>query len=446
MTRRFVEFCDMYSEYFIGQGMNGVEHARHYVSGLLGTVRRKNIETIGNDVAGSDYQGMEQFLSSSPWDHESLLDAMAPELDSELGGRSESALYIDETSFLKKGTKSVGVERQWSGRAGKIENCQVAVFAALGCGNRVGLSDYRLYMPKSWIEDRERCLRAKVPEAHQQLKTKHQMALEMVKRARSRGLRFEWVGFDALYGSCQWLLNALEDAGEKFVGDVHVTNKVWTQCPELVLPEANPTGRPRKYPKLAGRFQGEYLNVRSLSQRHFEAESVELTMRDGHKGPIRVRLWQRTVWCWEPKWSHPRQRTLIVRQDQGGEFKYTLTNLVKIKDPARLALIQGQRFWIEHAFGEAKSQLGMAQYQVRVWRGWHHHMALVALAMLFTIKERSRSRQDAPLLSVRDLTELLDVYLPRRPRNPEEILRQITNRHRQRQEDIERRRRKLTPV
>jgi len=429
----------MYSEHFISQGMNGVQHARHYVSGLLGRQRRKNIESIGHDVAGSDYQGMEQFMSSSPWDHEGLLDAMALELNEQLGGRPESALYIDETSFLKKGVKSVGVERQWSGRAGKIENCQVAVFAALGCGRQVGLSDYRLYLPKSWVRDPQRCDQAKVPAGHRKLKTKHQMALEMVTKARERGLEFQWVGFDALYGSCQQLVNALEDAGEKFVGDVHVTNKVWTRCPQFEPEDHAAKGRPRKTPKLKPGFAGEYIGVKKLSERHFEKECVEVTMREGNKGPIRVRLWHATVWCWEPKWGQPRQRTLIVRQDQGGEFKYTLTNMTDVDDPQRLALLQGQRFWIEHAFGEAKSQLGMAQYQVRVWRGWHHHMALVALAMLFTIRERARAGSRAPLLSVRDLTELLDVYLPRRPRDPEEILRQITNRHRQRQQDIDRR-------
>jgi hypothetical protein len=117
------------------------------------------------------------------------------------------------------------------------------------------------------------------------------------------------------------------------------------------------------------------------------------------------------VWCWEPKWDCPRKRTLIVREDRAGDFKYTLTKLSDIQVPQRLAYIQGQRFWIEHAFQEAKSQLGMAQYQVRVWRGWHHHMALVALAMLFTLGEQSKSKPHAPLLSVRDLTELLDHYL-----------------------------------
>lgn len=440
MAGRFAHFCDMYSSHFIQQGMNSVDHARHYVSGLLGTQRRKNIETIENDVEGSDYQGMEQFLSSSPWDHEGLMEAMGPELNRYLGGQCDSALYIDESSFLKKGVKSVGVERQWSGRAGKLENCQVAVFAALGCGSQVGLADFRLYLPKSWVEDKKRCEGAKIPSSQCRLRTKHQLALELVQRSRERGLQFGWVGFDSLYGSCQSLVNALEDAGEKFVGDVHVTNKVWTREP-VFAPKREGQGRPRKTRALDKNFEGEYVNVEQLAQRHFESQSRWVVMRPGHKGPIEVRVWHRTVWCWEPKWDCPKKRTLIVREDRAGDFKYTLTNLTDIQDPQRLAYIQGQRFWIEHAFQEAKSQLGMAQYQVRVWRGWHHHMALVALAMLFTLGEQSTSKPHAPLLSVRDLTELLDHYLPRRSRDETEILRQIQKRHRKRQEDMDRRKR-----
>jgi SRSO17 transposase len=127
-----VEFCQRYSRHFVQQGMNSVGHARHYLSGLLGTQRRKNIETIHNDVAQSDYQGMEQFISSSPWCHRGLMDQLALDADQTLGDASRTGLFLDESGFLKKGKASVGVQRQWSGRAGKVENCQVGVFACLG--------------------------------------------------------------------------------------------------------------------------------------------------------------------------------------------------------------------------------------------------------------------------------------------------------------------------
>jgi hypothetical protein len=150
---------------------------------------------------------------------------------------------------------------------------------------------------------------------------------------------------------------------------------------------------------------------------------------------------------WEARWqSPPRKRRLIVRQDESGDFKYSLTNMADPTDWQRDLYVQGQRFWIEHNFHEAKSQLGMAQYQVRVWRGWHHHMALVALATLFVLQQKKKTKTVLPLLSYRDITELLDYYLPRRHREEEQVHAQIKKRHRARQRDLERRKDKRTGI
>jgi len=128
--------------------MNSVSHARHYLSGLLGTQRRKNIESIGLDVKNSDYQGMEQFISSSPWDHQAVMDQVAKDASDLFSDEAKTGLFIDESSFIKKGKASVGVQRQWSGRAGKIENSQVGVFASLGHDERVCLTDFRLFFTR----------------------------------------------------------------------------------------------------------------------------------------------------------------------------------------------------------------------------------------------------------------------------------------------------------
>ena len=136
----------------------------------------------------------------------------------------------------------------------------------------------------------------------------------------------------------------------------------------------------------------------------------------------------------------PLERRLLVREDESGELKYSLTNLPPETSLARLAYIQGQRYWIGHAFHEAKNELGMSQYQVRVWQGWHHHMALICLANVFMVKEKQRNKESHPLLSCRDIVELLNHYLPRRQRDEEELHAQIKKRHAARQRDIERRR------
>lgn len=451
MARRFMEFCDSYSPHFIQQGMNSIHHARCYLSGLMGTQRRKNIETIENDVADSDYQGMEQFISSSPWSHEALLGQLAREVDSILGDSRDAALIIDETSFLKKGDASVGVQRQWSGRAGKVENCQVGVFACLAKGERMCLTDFRLFLPESWAGDKERCDKAKIPEEHRDHRPKWQQALDMVKAAMERGTRFGWVGADGLYGNVAGFINGVEDLGGTFMADVHSNLKIWTQEPLLeqsaVPPVKGRRGKRGKRGKLSKGNTAKHLAVEAWSAEHFEKESRRVVFRQGAKGDLEVRLWVKEVWTWEPEWKEgPRKRQLVARQERDGSMKYSLTNLPAGLPWERYAYVQGQRYWVEHAFHEAKSQLGMAQYQVRVWRGWHHHMSLCCLAMLFLLREQVRTAESIPLLSFRDLTELLDYYLPRRSATEEEVLRQMKQRHRKRQEDIDRRRKRAKPA
>jgi SRSO17 transposase len=442
-ARLFMEFCQTYSPHFMGWGMNSVGHARHYLSGLLGTQRRKNIEVIGQDVKGSDYQGLEQFISASPWDHREVMDQVAGDADVLLGDEQRAGLYIDESSFLKKGHASVGVQRQWSGRAGKVENCQIGVYACLGRDQRACLTDFRLYLPQGWTQDPARLDKAKVPVDHREHQTKHEQALAMIVHARQQGLRFGWVGFDCLYGSKRELLDAVEDLGERFVGDVSKTTKVWTRRPGLETPQAK-RGRPARHPRLSPAYPGEYRSVESLAQEHFETSHQKVKYRAGTKGALWTRIWVSTVWTWEPGSPQPRERLLIIRGDADQSFKYSLSNLAAGQAWSHYAWVQAQRFWIEHAFHEAKSQLGMAQYQVRVWRGWHHHMALVAMALLFSQKLCTAVQTEVPLLSVRDITELLDYYLPRQRVDENAVLTNIAARHRLRTRDLKRRKRQRT--
>ena len=428
--------------------MNSVGHARHYLSGLLGAQRRKNIETIHNDVVDSDYQGMEQFISSSPWSHRSVMEQVAQDADELLGGSEDTGLYFDESSFLKKGKASVGVQRQWSGRAGKVENCQVAVFACLGRGEHLAISDFRLFLPESWSEDEERCDKAKIPEDQRVYKPKWKLALEMAREARARGSRHGWIGMDSLYGSNALLLNELEEMGEFFVADVKKTNKVWLGEPKLEFHEEDPNhrGRPRKWPRLHRENTARFVSVEKLVEEKFAKGYRKLCYRQGQKGELWARLWVCEVWSWENDWAKPRKRKLIVRCDADGSYKYTLTNKLNENSWQRYGWLQGQRFWIEHAFHEAKSQLGMAQYQVRVWRGWHHHMSLVSMALLLSTKLKMVVKTETPLISVRDITELLDYYLPRKGITEDEVHARIRERHKKRQQDIDRRKTHKTGI
>ena len=435
----------MFEHHFIVRGKDVGSHARSYLSGLMGTQRRKNIERIESDVADSNYQGMQQFLSDSPWSHEALMRQVADEAEAVLGRHSDTALYLDESSFVKKGNASVGVKRQYCGRVGKLENCQVGVFLWLGAGTKVAAVDFRLFLPEEWAQDTARCAKAKVPEAHRRHLTKTELALEMVKQAKARGSTHRWIGGDEVYGNNHAFTNALEDLGDVFLMDVARTMRVWTEDPAPAVPVATgPKGRGRKAQKPRAQTPGAALTVAALTEARFEAQARSIEIRDSTKGRLHARVWATRVWQWDGESVCARSRWLIVRQDADGAFKYSLSNCDAQTTWERMAYMQAQRYWIERGFQDAKSELGMAQYEVRGWTGWHHHQALVSLAQLFLLKQRVLLSAELPLLSARDMVELLAFYLPRRPRTETEVIRQLQQRHAARQSDIDRR--KSSPI
>jgi SRSO17 transposase len=446
-----MEFSQSFSEFFVVRGKDSSAHAKAYLSGLLGKQQRKNIGQIEEDVAESNYQAMQQLVSDSPWDDQALMAAVAAQADGMIGGHRHSALYLDESSFVKKGKHSVGVQRQYCGRLGKIENCQVGVFACLSCEDRSVTVDFRFFLPEAWAQDAARCRQAKVPEAEQRHRTKPELALEMVRAARARGLRYEWVGADEVYGNNHELTDALEDEGEVFLMDVACNLKVWDREPHPVeAPKPSATqgvrlGRPRSRTKV-GDAQARYVTVSALAREEFAQQARVLTLRETTKEPLQYPVWVREVWQWEVGRPKARRRLLVVRRERDGSFKYSLSNAAADTSWEQLGYMQAQRFWIERSFQDAKSELGMADYEVRSWRGWHHHMALVCLAQLFVTQERLLAAQDTPLLSTRDIVELLAYYLPRRGGSAAEIAGRIRRRHEQRAKAIQSYRNKRTCV
>src|SRR5881397_895627 len=192
MGFRFQNFSKRFETHFRRWTRSVVAQAQQYLQGLM-QAHRKNMERMEEVVPDCEYQSLQYFLSESDWDARAVLDQVAVEADRHLGGSADSCLLLDESSFEKKGTKSVGVARQWSGRLGKVDNCQVAVFAALAQGSSSTLIDTRLYLPKDWVQDRKRCLAAGIPASEVVLKSKADLAFEMVLHARQNGVRFSWV-------------------------------------------------------------------------------------------------------------------------------------------------------------------------------------------------------------------------------------------------------------
>jgi SRSO17 transposase len=386
-------------------------------------------------VPGSDQQAMQHLLSDAVWDHRAVQRQMAGEVDALLGG-ADSCLIVDESAFAKKGVKSAGVARQWNGSMGKVENSQVGVFAALSRGGRVALLDARLYLPKEWTDDAARCEAAGIPESERAFRSKSQLALSMIQTARSNQVRFGWLLADAGYGKEPAFLRGLDDAGERFVIDVHSTQRIYLSDPAPALPERKATGG-RPVSRL--RSEQEPISVEAWAAQQPDGLWKTINVRHSTQGELRVEAISQRVWCWDRQEAKARQWSIIAIREIGNhdEIHFALSNAPDGIPLERLVRVQRQRFWIEHAFREAKQEVGLGDYQVRTWNGWHRHMTLCSLALEFLVDERINGQDDLPLLSARDLRELIAASLPTKQTNPEAAIDAIMLRHRRRSADIE---------
>jgi SRSO17 transposase len=429
--QRFLDFCERFGGHFRQRTRTVESAAQQYVRGLL-QAETKNMERMEEVIPDTDHQALQHMLSASAWSERAVLDQVAQDANRLLGGYEDSALLIDESGCPKKGTQSVGVARQWCGQLGKVENCQVGVFAALSRGADVTLIDERLFLPEAWTTDAARCQAAGIPKAQRGFQRKTDLALAMITHARQQGIGFAWVGFDGFYGSDPAFLRALEDQGEIFVGDVHKDQRIYLEDPQPIIP---PAKTPRGRPPTVLQAQTPALRVDRWVQQQPATAWQPVTLRDGTKGPLRVDILHQRVWLWDGEEAQARQWRLIVRReiDDPTEIKYSLSNAAADTPAPRLAFMQGQRYWVEHALRQGKQDVGLGDYQVRGWRGWHHHLALVMMAMLFLLEERQLHQQTRPLLSGRDIRALLNHFLPRRDTTLEEVLRQMEVRHRKRQ-------------
>lgn len=397
---------------------------------------RKNMERMEEHVVDTDHQQLQHMLTDAQWDHQAVMDHVASDCDGLLGGSAESGLLVDESSFAKKGKNSVAVARQWSGRQGKIDNCQVAVYTALARGREVGLLSGRLYLPREWIESPSRCRKAGIPKEEIRKQSKVEIALEMVQHHRQQGVRFSWVGADAGYGKDPAFLRSLEKMGETFVVDVHKDQRIFLQDPEPSIPPSkNSMGR-----KPSRRVSAHTaVRVDQWLKQQPEDSWQTIRLRKGEKGELRAQFIEQQVWLWNKKEARARQWRLLVRReiDAPNTLHFTLTNAPQEIRIDQLARMQGQRFWVERAFQNAKSECGMADYQVRKWSAWYHHMALCLMAQQFMLQERILQKDSYPLLSHSDIEHLLRTFLPRRNSTPDEVVRQIEVRHRKRKQATE---------
>jgi SRSO17 transposase len=345
------------------------ERAQAYLRALLSPVERKNGWQIAEEAGEATPYAMQYLLDRARWDAEGLRDEVRTYVCQTLGEEG-AVLVIDETGFVKKGTKSVGVQRQYSGTAGRIENCQLGVFLSYASSKGHSFVDRELYLPKSWTQDPARCRQADVP-AEVGFATKPELAARMLWRTLDAGVKVSWVTGDTVYGSHRSLRAGLEAREQAYA--LAVT------CQEHV--------------EVAG--QGR--RVDQLAQEVAPEQWQRLSAGAGSKGPrlydwVRLPLSSPVPEGWE--------RWLVIRRSlplgaEPPELAYVLVFARRGSALEEMVQVIGSRWTVEQCFEIGKGEVGLDEYEVRSWQGWYRHITLCMLAQAFlTVLRAERTEQE----------------------------------------------------
>jgi SRSO17 transposase len=360
-------------------------HAVEYLTGLLSKLPRKSGEGIAY-LHDCQRQGLQNFVGSVPWNHKPLLATLARQVGENLG-EADGVIVFDPSAFAKKGTKSVGVARQWCGRLGKIENCQVGVFMAYVSRKEQVLVNTRLYLPKEWTKDKVRRNEAGVPK-QVKFRTRHQLALEMLDESAA-ALRHSWVTGDDEMGRPSGFRGKLRGRGERYLLGVPSN----TLVRDLDVPPPEYSGRGR-HP------QSPFLRLDRWQAALPEDAWTRIDVRDGEKGPLVIEVVKRRVQArTETGGTGSEELLFVTREAQSdGKFKhdYYLSNADSEVPLGELARVSRAAHRIEECFRRGKSEAGLGDYQVRNWRGWHHHQTLSLLAAWFLNQETRRGKNQDP--------------------------------------------------
>ena len=334
------------------------QRALAYLRGLLGSVELKNGWQLAEYAGDATPDGVQRLLATYRWDADGVRDDLQGYVVEHLGDPA-AVLVVDETGFLKQGSKSVGVQRQYSGTAGKVENCQIGVFLAYGSRRGRTFLDRELYLPQVWAEDGERRREAGVPEGVS-FHTKGQLARVMIARALAAGVPFGWVAGDTVYGNDRRLRRWLEEQQIPYVLAVKSNEPLWADT------EGGST----------------QVAARRLAQGIPADRWQRLSAGEGSKGP-RLYDWGRVS---IGPWSEPEPRHwLLVRRSitDPGDLAYYACFSPAEAALAELVRVAGTRWIIEDAFKEAKQEVGLDEYEVRRWTGWYRHITLALLVHAF---------------------------------------------------------------
>jgi SRSO17 transposase len=378
--QRLAEFVEPFAA-LLGQEKQQ-EHVATYVSGLLSNVQRKNAESIAYEH-DQDRKNLQHFIGQAPWSDASQRGELARQVAAELG-ESDGVLVFDPSGFAKKGCESAGVARQWCGRLGKIDNCQMGVYLAYVARREHVLVDVHLYLPEEWTKDKKRCQKAGIPK-EVRFATRHALALQMLDE-HGATLPHRWITGDDEMGRSSGFRRELRGRQEQYL--LMIPSNTTIRDLGAPLPAYGGRGRHPQQP-----FQGVDHWAAALPANGW----TECNVRDGTKGPLIVEVARCCVQARTERSQPGGEETLLVfraKQDDGTwKHDYALSNAPAETPLAEFARVFKAEHRIEECFQRSKSEAGLADYEVRGWRGWHHHQTLSLIAVWFITRETLRGKK-----------------------------------------------------
>jgi SRSO17 transposase len=394
--------------------------------------------------AGLAEQNMQHFMSNAPWSGEELI----AEVQKGIARRHElqgGILVLDESADEKAGECSAGSGRQHNGRLGKIEQSQVGVYVAYAKDGLWTLWDGTLFLPEKWFSASygQRRAKAEIP-LERVFQTKIELGWELIKRAKAQGLSFVAVAFDSLYGRSHWLREQCEAAHIEYYADIPANYPLYLQQPAIDYP-LNKSGKPSKKFKVLGQAALKASDLATLPQTYWKT----IDLRPSERGHLQADFASYPVWTLNAE-GKVRQETLLMKHE-GKQIRYSLTNAPISSSLTQMAQRKAQRYFVESSLQDAKSELGMDEFQAIKYRAWQHHLALTILAAWFIAETKLDWQKQFPLdpqlaadyetdllpnLSMANVRELLRATLPLRQLSIQEaaalVVKHLDNRSRSR--------------
>jgi len=364
-----------------------IGHALTFVRGLLSDVDHRNVESIAYRF-GQERMPLQWFIGVSKWDDQPLRRELTRQVEQDLGDPG-AVLVFDPSAFPKSGRESVGVARQWCGRLGKVDNCQVAVYLGYVSRHEHTLVDTRLYLPREWTKDKARMKKAGVPKGTK-YRTRHELALELLDEHGAK-LPHRWIAGDDEMGRPYWFRRDLRKRGEQYL--LAVPSNTLIRDLEVEPPTGGGKERPRARP---------WVRIDKWIAAQPSASWTVIDVRDGAKGPLIVEILKRRVAAHTDKRRQaPDEMLVAIRykdRDNQGVIKsdYYLTNASPATPLLEFARVAKAEHRIEECLQRCKGEAGLADYEVRNWVGWQHHQTLSLIAAWFLTTETRRGQKMDP--------------------------------------------------